>query len=83
MHFLFQYNRRTGDLGKPISFSGVDGGRRALEARFKAESATVDPDVEIVVIEAESEHAMRRTHPRYFRTVSELAGDAQSAAAIA
>lgn len=34
----------------------------------------VGPDLEVVLLGAESEEALRRTHARYFAEVAELAG---------
>ena len=48
--------------------------KTALAARFEAERELRDePDVEIVVLSADSWDALRRTHARYFERVQELA----------
>lgn len=73
-HYLLRYNRRTGELHTD-GYSGPDGRRLAMRARFDAERSVHDPDVEIVVIEAADADAIRRTHPRYFRTPAELVCD--------
>jgi hypothetical protein len=63
--FLITYNRQTAD-GSVQEFSGPGGPRRALEARLARERVRVDPNVEIVSINAESLDAVKRTHSRYF-----------------
>lgn len=45
-----------------------------MQARFDAESEYEGSrNIEIVVLEADSEEAMRSTHARYFLTLRELA----------
>jgi hypothetical protein len=49
--------------------------RVAEEARLEMEIGLNRDEVdrEVVILEAESEEALRRTHRRYFETLSELA----------
>ena len=77
-HFLLRYNRRSGHLDVKI-FTGAEGRRRAMRARFDTER-DFDPDVEVVVIEAANEDSLRRTHARYFRDAQQLMSDARTAA---
>ncbi len=79
-HFLIIFDRSEGRLLSETAFAD---GREALAERFKAERMHRGSDVEVVVLTAESKAALRRTHARYFRTVSELAGRADSAMAAA
>ena len=73
--FLMQYDRRTGDL-EVTKFAGEHAREDALAARVEAETSRRSPDVEVVVLTAESEDELRRTHGRYFRSASELIRDA-------
>ena len=69
-HFLVVYDRRAG-LVQVKAYQRAD---KALSARFAAERTHRDePDVEVVVLGAESEAALARTHSRYFKSVPELA----------
>ena len=53
----------------PERFADVDRAK-ALERRFELERTY--PDYEVVVLGAESEDAIRRTHGRYFKSFDEL-----------
>jgi hypothetical protein len=71
-HYLLIYDRRAGRIVRRRQFH--DPGL-ALAARFEAEREfRDDPDVEIVVLGAESLAALGQTHARYFKGVQELAG---------
>jgi hypothetical protein len=73
-NYLVIYNRRAGEIVRRGRFETA---ADALEARFEAEREFCDePDVEIVVLGAESWDALYRTHSRYFKGVQELAGAA-------
>lgn len=70
-HYLVIYDRRA---GKIIRHQRFQASKTALAARFEAERELRDePDVEIVVLGADSWEALRRTHSRYFERVHELA----------
>ena len=75
-HFLLVYRRSSGslinlrDLGSDHAKAQLE--RRKLENEF-------DPDIEIVVLSAETEDDLRRTHSRYFRDVPELAESLRNA----
>lgn len=60
--FLLRYDRRHRRLLELTPFDDADA---ALRARFDRE-ADVLPDVEVVVLGAEDEAALHRTHARYF-----------------
>ena len=73
--FLVVYNQSTGELVALRRFgSGPQERLEALEARLDAElQHQSQPEIEVVVLNAESEDALRRTHGRYFKSVHELA----------
>jgi hypothetical protein len=73
MIFLIEYDRSRGELVQMKSF--VDGDKDiALASRLnlELERYTQGIDREIVILEAASETAIRRTHRRYFETLLEL-----------
>ncbi len=69
-HFLLIYDRDAGVLLRDEEYeSAVE----AMRARFKAELEFEGrDDIEIVALDAPSKEELRRTHGRYFFTVSEL-----------
>jgi hypothetical protein len=73
-HYLLVYDRSTGklvecrDLGEDRS--GALAQRFAIEKRERSH-----PDIEVVVLSADSLETLRSTHSRYFRTMSELTSD--------
>lgn len=73
-HFLLVYNKKTGNLLRTQEYEADQGGE-ALEERFKLERQNrSDPDVEIVVLNANSLKSLRSTHARYFPNgVTEIA----------
>ena len=74
MIFLIEYDRARGEIVRLEVFH--DSERRvAEEARLEMEIGLNRDEVdrEVVILEAESEEALRRTHRRYFETLSELA----------
>jgi hypothetical protein len=75
MIFLIEYDRARGEVIKLETFldserSAADEARLEIEVRLNRDEV----DREVVILEAESEEALRRTHRRYFETLSELAG---------
>jgi len=73
MLFLIEYNRRTGQITNLRSF--VDSERhKAQDERLKTELEFNRKGIEreIVLLEAETEEALRRTHRRYFENIAEL-----------
>jgi hypothetical protein len=74
MIFLIEYDRSRGEM---VTFEVFpDSERRIAEdARLEIELRLNRQgiDHEVVILEAESEAAVRRTHRRYFETLSELA----------
>jgi hypothetical protein len=70
-HFLLVFDRPHSRLLREDPYQDH---REALVARFKAERLyRHNPDVEIVVLSAESSEDLRRTHSRYFQSTSALA----------
>lgn len=61
MSFLIVYDRPTAHLQRLEPFSSrLD----AMRARFAAEAEA--PDAEVIVVTADSEASVRRSHSRYF-----------------
>jgi len=74
MIFLIEYDRARGEMVTFETFS--DSERNVAEdARLEIELSLNRQgiDHEVVILEAESEAAVRRTHRRYFESLSELA----------
>ncbi len=69
--FLIRYDRQTG-TGEILA-------RYPREARAEASAALLDLEltkpehIEVVILEADSEEIIRKTHGRYFKTLRELA----------
>jgi hypothetical protein len=74
MIFLIEYNRNEGRIVTIRSFSDSERDN-AEESRLKLELDLNQKgiDDEVVLLEAFSEEALRRTHRRYFENLSELA----------
>ncbi len=73
MIFLIEYNRKIGQI---VTFTTFDDSERR-----KAEDARLQMDLElnrlaveheVVLLEAATEATLRRTHRRYFESLSEL-----------
>jgi len=73
MIFLVEYDRHNGRL---VSLSKFDDSERskAEDFRIELEVALNKQGVsrEIVLLQAETEHALRQTHRRYFEELREL-----------
>ncbi len=73
MIFLIEYDRERGDIVSIKSFA--DNERRSAEEsrlRMELELNRRGTEREVVLLEAASEKALRRTHRRYFEDLSEL-----------
>lgn len=71
-HFLLVYDRAVGELVRKQEFAER---ADAMRARFLAETEfSGRREIEIVALDAESEHELQRTHGRYFLGLAELAG---------
>ena len=83
MIYLLQYDRQTGSLVGNRAFN--DSQRQlAEEARLalELEALRADVSLEIVLLEAMSEQALRRTHRRYFETIEQLLAVVDKAHAV-
>ena len=72
-HFVVVYDRSTGML---VSIEQFDKDRieNARTVRASLEIARrSEPEIEVVLLGADSEETLRRTHSRYFESPSELA----------
>jgi len=73
MIFLIEYDRRRGAIVKLKRFRDSERAaatRARLELELKRHKSRIAS--EIVLLNAASEQALRRTHRRYFETLSEL-----------
>jgi hypothetical protein len=70
--YLLVYDRANGILRSESTFRDAELSQ-ANSARLNAELANANsPDVEVVILQAESKKKLRETHARYFKTVREL-----------
>ena len=74
MIFLIEYNRKRGEIITFETFADADR-EKAEDARFELELKLNRADIEheVILLEASSEVALRRTHRRYFENLTELA----------
>lgn len=69
-YFLLAYDRPRGEI---LSETEFDTWQEGMTARFAAEKLYRDrPDVEVVLLGAESREALRKTHRRYFESIAEM-----------
>jgi hypothetical protein len=69
-HYLIVFDRSNSDV---IRCEQYETRSEALQARFAAEREFGhSDDIEVVVLGARSQDAMRRTHSRYFKGLSQL-----------
>ncbi len=73
MIFLIEYDRDRGDIVSIKSFADEER-RTAQESRLRLELElnASRTEREVVLLEAASEKALRRTHRRYFENLSQL-----------
>lgn len=73
MIFLLQYDRASGRLLDLQRFNDADR-ESAEQSRFalELENARTASLVEVVLLDAASEQALRKTHRRYFETLEQL-----------
>lgn len=83
MLFLIEYDRERGRIVKMESFNSSNG-RRAEESRLQLELALNREGIknEVVLLEAASEEALRRTHGRYFEGLKDLTAPSSSLAPV-
>lgn len=71
--FLLIYDRAAGKLVEPVREFSDEERESALQARFDRELTERErPDIEVVLLGAESLDAVRATHSRYFKSIDEL-----------
>ena len=71
--FLLVYDRHRGSILREEEF-GDDELKRAVNDRLAEEIAhKADPNIEVVLLEADSRTTLLTTHARYFKTVAEIA----------
>lgn len=69
-YFLVVFDRKQGSVLREERFEDQ---HVAIAERFRTEKEhRDDPDIEVVVLGADSPEALRRTHARYFMTISEI-----------
>ncbi len=72
--FLLVYDRRLGHLVDSPREFGEEDRALALAERFRREIIEQGrPDIEVVLLGAESRADLERTHSRYFRTLEQIA----------
>jgi hypothetical protein len=73
MIFLIEYNRRKGEIVRSREFPDSQR-QEAADARLKTEQELNRQNIEheVVLLEAESEDAMRKTHRRYFEDIQRI-----------
>jgi hypothetical protein len=74
MIFLLEYNRKRGQVVTFREFHDSER-KKAKDARLEMELDLLRRGVihEVVLLEAETEAALRRTHRRYFEDLTDLA----------
>jgi hypothetical protein len=72
-YFLVVYDQHAGELLELTRYEAAERDD-ALSARFAREVVERDRSyIEVVLLGAASEDALRRTHARYFQTAAEIA----------
>ncbi|HLR04662.1 MAG TPA: hypothetical protein VK117_02545 [Pyrinomonadaceae bacterium] len=71
MSFLIEYNRNEGRIASIKSFKDSER-TDAQDSLLELELNLKGMQREVVLLEAASEEAVRRTHRRYFETLAEL-----------
>lgn len=79
-YFVMTYNRRSGDALIRHIYSDAERSV-AMRERFELEASegADDVDLEVVVLGAESEEVLRKTHARYFASAKTLADELSAA----
>ena len=75
MIFLIKYQRSSGKVQELRQFKDTDR-EDAEDARLESELELLGDqnlDYEVLLLEAETEAALRKTHSRYFKTAQEIA----------
>ena len=81
MIFLIEYDRRQGRMVMPMKRFGDSEWEKAANERLEIELDLNrrGVDHEVVLLEAASEAGLRRTHRRYFESVSQIGSTGQPA----
>lgn len=74
MFFILAYKRPAAQLLEPLSSTVSLNDARKRKAELESRYGQ-SLDVEVVLLESESEATLRRTHSRYFRTLEEMAAN--------
>lgn len=70
MIFLIDYDRKTASIRL---FKKFEDRERAMAEKLQLDLELLDrADAEVVLLEANNEQTIRKTHARYFNTVAEL-----------
>lgn len=74
MIFLIEYNRNRGEIVTFETFDDADR-QKSEDARFEMELKLNRAGIEheVILLEAATEAALRRTHRRYFEDLAQLA----------
>lgn len=73
MIFLIEYNRPEGCLASFRTFDEADRPKaQAVRLELELELNRKGIDHEVVLLEATSEEALRKTHRRYFESLTEM-----------
>lgn len=71
-YFVIVYDRGRGKSRIEATYPATERSE-AMRQRFRLETLNEGrPELEVVVLGAESEHALRRTHARYFKSTQGL-----------
>ena len=74
MIFLIEYDRKSGSLVQLQPFESADAASaRSARAALELERMKTSLEREIVILDAESEADLRKTHRRYFELIGTLA----------
>ena len=71
--FLIEYDRRKSKLLRMTTFPETE--REEAMSRRRELDKTQPDHLEIMILEADSEATIRRTHRRYFQTIEEMLAD--------
>jgi hypothetical protein len=75
-YFVLVYDRGRGSIVLERRFEQADR-ELALQTRFAEElTYKADPNIEVVLLGADSRETLLTTHARYFKTVAEIARSA-------
>ncbi len=70
-HFLIVYQRSTGTLLEFKEFPEPDRAKALSEGFAREMHERNNPDIEVIILGADSREALMRTHGRYFKTIGQ------------